>query len=289
MKYIFKSILVLFLALFTSGCMEVIEIDGKTEIRTDESHTYKVVIVSTEYDSMDSYSWKVISDHKDYNLTNETTSEATFNAKSAGEYTLEVIAKKNRKSFKATIEIEVEEPEIVNGYILPPEPDETLNNSTLLGIDSNDNGVRDDVEIYVIKRYAKDPDFPKTKTALAMQYAWSSQKILDNPTMESNEFEDNALACQYYWFDRKQKDITQRIIELGETDFNASIQESLKARKWRSKHGVFGDIDIKDKVYNTRERIEQSFNYNRALSGNILKSPTNTLDKCQINISELGE
>ena len=33
----------------------------------------------------------------------------------------------------------------VKGYRLPPEPDETLNNSTLLGIDTNSNGVRDDV------------------------------------------------------------------------------------------------------------------------------------------------
>jgi len=131
MKYIFKSILVLFLVVFISGCMEVIEIDGKTKIRTDESHTYKAVIVSTEYKEMDSYSWKVISKHKDYNLTNETTSQVTFNAHTAGQYTLKVIAKKNRKTFKATIEIEVTEPEIVNGYILPPEPDETLNQMKL--------------------------------------------------------------------------------------------------------------------------------------------------------------
>ncbi len=64
-------------------------------------------------------------------------------------------------------------PEVINGHKLPPELDETLNNSTLLGIDSNNNGVRDDVERYVIKRYAQDPEFPKTKTALAMQYAWA--------------------------------------------------------------------------------------------------------------------
>ncbi len=33
------------------------------------------------------------------------------------------------------------EPEVIHGYTLPPEPDQTINNSTLLGIDSNDNGV----------------------------------------------------------------------------------------------------------------------------------------------------
>ena len=37
----------------------------------------------------------------------------------------------------------------INGYKLPPQPDETLNNSTLLGIDSNPNGVRDDVERWI--------------------------------------------------------------------------------------------------------------------------------------------
>ena len=34
----------------------------------------------------------------------------------------------------------------VNGHILPPEPDPKVNNATLGGVDSNNNGVRDDVE-----------------------------------------------------------------------------------------------------------------------------------------------
>jgi hypothetical protein len=37
----------------------------------------------------------------------------------------------------------------INGHRLPPEPDEALNNSTLLGIDTNNNGVRDDVERWI--------------------------------------------------------------------------------------------------------------------------------------------
>ena len=56
---------------------------------------------------------------------------------------------------------------VINGHQLPPEPDPTINNSTLLGIDSNDNGIRDDVEIYILQRYADDTEYPKTKTALA--------------------------------------------------------------------------------------------------------------------------
>ena len=67
-------------------------------------------------------------------------------------------------------------PEVINGFKLPPEPDEDKNNETLLGIDFNHNGIRDEVERWVITHYANDPKYPKTKTAIALQYAWASQK-----------------------------------------------------------------------------------------------------------------
>lgn len=162
--------------------------------------------------------------------------------------------------------------EEINGYILPPEPDETLNNSTLLGIDSNNNGVRDDVEIYVIKRYAKDPKYPKTKTAIALQYAWASQKILESPTMESKKHIDDAIDCQYYWFDTKTKNLSG--FEMG---------------KYFSKHKVTNNPEIKDEIYNTRKRINQKFLFNAALSGNIFNGTKQDIDNCQINIDELGE
>lgn len=44
---------------------------------------------------------------------------------------------------------------VVNGHVLPPEPDPTLNNSTVLGIDVNDNGIRDDVERWIYSTYDK--------------------------------------------------------------------------------------------------------------------------------------
>ena len=181
-----------------------------------------------------------------------------------------------------------EGPLVINGYILPPMPDKALNDSTLLGIDSNDNGIRDDVEIYIIKRF-ETAEYPKTKTAIALQYAWSSQKILENPSLESSKYEDDALACQTYWMRKEQKDVHQRIINLAKTDFNASIQKNLEASKWRTKHEVFGDIEIKDKIYNTKERIQQKFFYNEALSGKILTIGTKSIDRCLINIDGLGE
>jgi hypothetical protein len=44
---------------------------------------------------------------------------------------------------------------VVNGYMLPPCPDPKINDSTLLGIDTNNNNVRDDVERWLIVRYIK--------------------------------------------------------------------------------------------------------------------------------------
>jgi hypothetical protein len=36
---------------------------------------------------------------------------------------------------------------------LPPVPDQKLNNSTLFGIDFNNNGVRDDLEHWIVKEF----------------------------------------------------------------------------------------------------------------------------------------
>jgi hypothetical protein len=44
-------------------------------------------------------------------------------------------------------------PTVYNGYNLPAEPDPVLNRATLKGIDSNNNGIRDDVEIAIIKTF----------------------------------------------------------------------------------------------------------------------------------------
>ena len=64
----------------------------------------------------------------------------------------------------------------INKHRLPPKPDPKLNNSTLLGIDTNNNGVRDDVERKIYFRYKKP-----VIQAYMMQSAKSYRKILDNP------------------------------------------------------------------------------------------------------------
>lgn len=59
----------------------------------------------------------------------------------------------------------------VLGENLPPKPNEKLNNSTLEGIDANNNGIRDDVELAIFKLY---PDSASIRSG-ALQYAKAMQ------------------------------------------------------------------------------------------------------------------
>ena len=163
-------------------------------------------------------------------------------------------------------------PEVINGFKLPPEPDEKKNNATLLGIDFNGNGIRDDVERWIITHYAKDPKYPKTKTAIALQVAWASQKILENPMIESNKFEKDSLACESYWADQKTKGLS-----------------GSEYVRFRRENKIFGAPELEDKIFNTKERILKSFEYNTALSGHILTLRKGELSACRTNIDELGE
>jgi len=268
----FTTLFILLFIFFIQGCQQDLEIQGSSPIYVNESQVYKAVVVSLNIEDADSYEWSVKSNKKDYKLENDESPEVTFYANSVGTYTLEVKVKKNNETFKTELEIEVRDTEVVNGYKLPPEPDPALNDSTLLGIDVNNNGVRDDVERYVIKRYAEDPDFPKTKTALAMQYAWAEQKIIENPVIESDKYLSDAIDCESYWLNKNTQGM--------------SFREYLK---YSQQHEVFNDKQIRAKIYNTRERIERSFQFNQACSGYIFDGREESLDNCQINIDELGE
>ncbi|GEM_PF-1389080 len=180
-------------------------------------------------------------------------------------------------------------PEVINGFKLPPEPDPKKNDETLLGIDFNHNGIRDDVERWVIHRYANDPKYPKTKTAIALQYAWASQKILENPTIESKKYLDDAIDCQYYWFHKKQKNITDQMIKVSDSNRSEFWGLLSKRSKWERENKVFNDPVLKDKIYNNRERIEQKFRFNAALSGNIFDGRNESIENCRTNIDAFGE
>ena len=171
-------------------------------------------------------------------------------------------------------------PEVLNGYKLPPEPDEALNNSTLLGIDSNENGVRDDVERWIIIKYSKDSKYPKTKIAIALQYAKASQYIIVNDPIhayknKSYEIFDYAMDCEGYWINTITKDMTS----------SSYIKFSLDNEIY--------DDEFKSKMFNTLERTKAYWRFNGSLSGHMLGGGggilSSTKDKCETDINALGE
>jgi len=171
-------------------------------------------------------------------------------------------------------------PEVINGYTLPPEPDPKINNATLLGVDSNHNGIRDDVERWIIAHYAKDPKYPKTKTAIALQYAKASQYIISHDpkhAYENKTYEifDRAMDCEGYWLNTITKDMNS----------SAYIDFSLE-------NNIFGD-NFKSKMFNTKERTKAYWQFNGSLSGHMLGGGggimSSTKDKCDTDIDTLGE
>ena len=86
------------------------------------------------------------------------------------------------------------------GERLPPAPDPAEANATIGGVDANANGIRDDVELAIFKRY---PDDAKLRAA-ALQYAMGLQSELLNVSNQEtwvavSQQEERALHCLLEW------------------------------------------------------------------------------------------
>ncbi|MGK0255574.1 MAG: hypothetical protein ACI81I_000174 [Arcobacteraceae bacterium] len=164
------------------------------------------------------------------------------------------------ETVKKSETVKEKETEVINGYVLPPEPDETLNNSTLLGIDSNDNGVRDDVERKIIETY-REP----IKIELMMATAKVGQEILENPVGLAKEHSDKM----------------DRLDDCGSylEDQNISY-DGLESIRFYEKN-----------IYNTKTRVRAYLDYNLALSGRVYgSSPSDWVaESCDFDVKSMLE
>jgi hypothetical protein len=154
----------------------------------------------------------------------------------------------------------------VNGYILPPEPDETLNNSTLLGIDVNNNGVRDDVERWIFLEMKIYNGYEKIEQAIAMQKAKATQMALADPANTDDKPTKAITAGVECW-----------------SWYRYSKQLPFNDGSWDFM------VNLKDKVLNTRERLKTYLEYDASLSGRVFTS-TPTLQRksqCETDIDGL--
>ena len=174
----------------------------------------------------------------------------------------------NTLSNKVTLQIYWE----VNGHRLPPEPDPKVNDSTLLGVDVNGNGVRDDVERWIYEAYKdKHPIY----IDIAMQAARGYRLVLEKQPKTKEEAMsimkevDSAIDCQaYYKYSAKYYG---EPILIKENAVNEYFRTSI--------------------YFNSENRVKIYSRYDQLLSGDSYTLPSDSDRKaaCDFNISKYEE
>ena len=188
---------------------------------------------------------------------------------------------------------------VVDGHTLPPEPDTQVNNATLLGVDVNNNGVRDDVERWIYETYdeytpchqeldaeetlpsgqviqfgkevCEDNPVPyhPVVRAVAMQGARAAQIIIQEPekARETTKIMDDALFCSFALRDFKD-------------NLNYYLYKSTPINK--SFEAIY---------FNTLQRARAYAKYNFNLSGGVYDSPSHKemLTRCSQEVHILLE
>ncbi len=142
-----------------------------------------------------------------------------------------------------TTNFQVEVYELIEGHLLPHEPENP--DATLLGVDENDNGVRDEVERWI---YKDMPTYhhPEIERVVAMTKAKALQMALADPTNKDDKVikaEDRARACWFYYSDARS------------LPFDGAVEK-------------FGNR-LMDKQFNTRERLKIYLDYDYTLKGKV--------------------
>jgi len=138
---------------------------------------------------------------------------------------------------------------VVNGHVLPPEPEKALNDSTLLGIDSNNNGVRDDVERWIYETYK---DKHPIHVDIGMQAGRAYKQVLETPE-RAKEIHDTVVnaplfCASYYMYYAKL------------FDDPILVHERI-------------DAPVKSKYFNTKDRNDVYWRYDKLLSGDSYPLP----------------
>ncbi len=230
---------------------------NQEDISIKEGTTIPLTLTATYKDG----STQSIDENLTWSIADEsiaTIDNTTLQATKEGE-TLIQASYENVSSQMIPVTVYIE----INGYRLPPEPDESVNNSTLLGIDFNDNGVRDDVERFIINRYK---DHHKIVTEIGFQGARAYQEILDNPLNSELHIKlQDAQECNFYFQDDAEEFGDPILID----------EYMLDKYEW---------LEL-----NTKERKEAFLEHDKTLSGGVyrLTPAPESKDKCNFDVDAL--
>lgn len=147
----------------------------------------------------------------------------------------------------------------------PKHPGE-LGKKTLLGVDSDRDGVRDDVEIWINERFSNTPEKDMFNyRQVFKQFAISKMKILKNKTSKSLVMQAasegfDAMSCMDNLFVDKSKDLRTRLSQMS---------DNTRLRK-----------EFEEVFFNTKDRLLESMKSGKHLHGETLTSANKAKQGC---------
>ena len=154
----------------------------------------------------------------------------------------------------------VENPEnLINGYIVPPMPDKTLNDSTLFGVDIDNNGIRDDIDRFIAESYTEP-----APRALAQLRSTTFLDIFQDP--------ENAYEKQLYLS-------TSAFVHCESYIEFSYGKEAISNFKYK---------ELDNQIINTAKRAKAYWQYNASLSGHSFSGAfSDTPEDCPDEINEI--
>ncbi len=129
----------------------------------------------------------------------------------------------------------------VMGKNLPEDPKE-LSDKTIAGVDANQNGIRDDVELAIFKQY---PNSAKTRAVL-LQYALVLQMQMTLPTVNKETFtaaiEDKDRALNCIWSISSRSDINKFSRETDANENFVTLRQFNTEQRKTYQHDLYKNL-----------------------------------------------
>jgi len=134
----------------------------------------------------------------------------------------------------------------VNGGNLPPQPDPALADATIEGVDANGNGIRDDVELAIFKKYPNSAKIraAELQYAMALQmefaYAFNSETLV-------NVIEEEGRGYLCIANDERIQEVENWVVNTGQRkQFREDVREKYMASFGLSSEN---ECDLKQELF----------------------------------------
>lgn len=172
----------------------------------------------------------------------------------------------------------------VMGTNLPPDPG-ALADATIVGVDANANGIRDDVELAIFRDYATSS---KTRAVL-LQYAQSQQTQMSLPVLNTTtvtvtveDIDTRANNCIYDYFRESRKEL-DLFLENTKYDPSKNEEQNRQLREYLSQLKK-----MRAYIYDLQTNTDERKAYWKKFDP-LLRSTASTLSRCDVELSDLPD